>query len=310
MRKEDFRSLAPAKRFQPRPQPVGPPEVVDPGWILKAAGAVVALGVVCSYITLCLFFYAGQWQFVLHPSRTVGQTPASVGLAFQPVRFGSDVSGKPQLSGWWIPSDSPSDPVALMLHGQSGSMSDALVSAKALHDARLNVLLFDYRGYGQSGGRHPSEAMMRDDAAQALRFLTETREIPLRQVVVFGKDLGASLAVRLCAANPQIAGLILEDADGDTSSRVEADQRSRIVPVSLLFHERFPLADPLHTLRTPKLLISLTSREAPVAAQRAADPKITAELAPGADDTQVARVIRRFLDTYIAHGAPTLATHP
>ncbi|MGI4830469.1 MAG: alpha/beta hydrolase [Janthinobacterium lividum] len=281
-----------------RNQPL-PPETVDPRWLLRAGGAVLALGVLCAYISVCALFYFQQWQFVLHPSHTVAQTPDSQGLRFEAVRFGDDPSGQPQLTGWWIPSDLPSDPTVLMLHGQDGSMSDAVPAAKALHDARMNVLLFDYRGYGQSGGDHPTEQKMTADASSGLAYLTQTRGISPTTVLAYGSELGASLAVNLCMHHPELPAVILQSADGDTETRVLREERSRMVPLRLFFHERFLLADPLHTLKTPKLLISLTNGHAPVDAQRAADPKLTAELPPGADAQATTQVIRRFLDTYV-----------
>ncbi len=296
----------PARPARPRTPQADQPEVVEPLWMLKAVAAVFAVGLLCAYITLCLFFYSTQWEFVLHPSRTVAQTPASQQLAFENVRFGDDIAGKPQLTGWWIPADLPSDPTVLLLHGQNGSMSDALPFAKALHDARLNVLLFDYRGYGLSEGRHPTQRLMGEDARDALRFLTETKKVPLARTLAFGNGLGASLATELCRQHPGIAGLILLDADGDTASRVQADQRSRVVPISLLFHERFPLADPLHTLRTPKLLISFTKGAPPEFALRAGEPKLTTELAPDAGLGAITAAIRRFLDTYTGSSVPAL----
>ncbi len=292
--------MPPASRVPSRTQPPHEPEVVEPVWILKAAGAVVALGLFCAYLTLCIFFYLGQWQFVLHPSRTVSTDPSAEHLAFTAVRFADDVAGAPQLRGWWMPSDSPADPVVLILHSETGSMSDALPMTKALHDARLNVFVFDYRGYGQSAGRHPTEAMMQADAQSALDYVLGHHPSSGKPLV-YGKDLAASLAVTLCARNSGLSGLILDSADGDTLSRVEADQRSRIVPINLLFHERFPLADPLRSLGLPKLLISYTRGLPPVEAQRAANPKMTVELPPGAAPAQVTAVVRRFLDSYVAH---------
>jgi uncharacterized protein len=294
----------PTRRHPPAPPPTAP-EVVDPVWILKAVGAVFALGLLCSYISLCVFFSVEQWQFVLHPSRAVPHTPASQGLAFQAVRFGDDRSGQPQLSAWWMPGDVAASPTALLLHGETGSMSDALPLAKALHDARMNVLLFDYRGYGQSGGRHPTQALMQRDAQNALDYLTGTRQLPLGGVVAVGSGLGASLATHLCAENPKLPALVLVDADGDTATRVEADQRSRIVPVGLLFHERFPLADPLHTLATPKLLVSFAGGNPPEYAVRAASPKVTTELPGKTDATALVPVLRRFLDTYLGSSTPS-----
>ena len=286
----------------PRPAAVTkPPERVDPRWLLQAGAAVLALGLLCAYLSVCALFYSQQWQFVLHPSRVVAATPAAEGLSFQPVHFAVDAAGRPQLDGWWIPSDLPTDPTVLLLHGQDGSMSDALPAAKLLHDARLNVLLFDYRGYGSSAGRHPSERLMRADAADALSYLTQTRQIPISSIVVYGAELGASLAVGLGQQHPHIPALILQSSDGDTESRVQRDERARIIPVGLLFHERFPLADSLHSLKTPKLILSYTEGSAPEEAQRAADPKVTAEFPRNTSGAEVTQVIRRFLDTYVQH---------
>ncbi len=295
-----------AKPVRPRPSPPVAPEVVDPAWILKAAGAVVGLGVFCAYLTLCLFFYAGQWQFVLHPSRAETPTPAAGQLSFTPVRFGDDASGQPQLSGWWIPGNSPASPTILMLHGETGSMPDALPSAKVLHDAGLNVLLFDYRGFGQSSGRHPSESLMKADAESAFQHLVGSGRARPGELLVYGAGLGASLAVMLSSQHNEIKGLVLESADGDTLSRVEHDERSRLIPISLLFHERFPLADPLSTLQTPKLLISYTRGAAPVVAGRAASPKMTVELDSPNDTTAATAAVRRFLDTYVTGAIPSL----
>lgn len=275
------------------------PEVVDPGWILKAVGAVIVLGIFCAYLTLCLYFYLGQWHYVLHPSRQVATTPATLHLPFQDVRFGPNAGGEPQLTGWYLPSQSAADPTVLMLHGENGSMSDALPEAEALHNARLNVLLFDYRGYGRSQGRHPAETTMQQDATAAYLYLTETRHVPPSEMLVYGGGLGASLAVSLCTEHGKIGGLILNAADGDTASRVEVDQRSRFIPVSWLFHERFPLADPLSRLHTPKLILSYTAGAPPVVAQRAADPKTTVEMPHPVPPEELTRVVRRFVDTYL-----------
>lgn len=287
------------------------PQTVDPRWLAKAAAAVIAIGLLCAYLTLCGLFYVEQWQWVLHPSRTVDGTPASDGLPFMPVRFGNDLSGQPQLSGWWIPGAAAAGaPTILMLHGETGSMANALPAAHALHDAGLNVLLFDYRGYGQSSGKHPSEASMRGDAESALLYLTQDRHLASGAVLVYGAHLGASLAVALCTKHPQLGALVLQSADGDTATRVSRDVRTRLFPVALLFHERFPLADALHRLRTPKLLISYTEGPPPEEAQRAADPKMTAELPRNAPASEMTAVIRRFLSTYVATPPAVLEGSP
>jgi fermentation-respiration switch protein FrsA (DUF1100 family) len=251
----------PTPRLAPRYDPQrgnAPPEMiplVEVAWILKALAAVFFIAFLCAYATICVLFSRSQWQLVLHPSRSVATTPASVSLPFTEVHFAVDNTGIPQLSGWSIPSDTKTANTALVLHAADGSMADALPAAQVLHAQHLNVLLFDYRGYGQSLGQHPSEASMEADASSALSYLTTTRSLPQSSIVIYGTGLGASLAIHLCAQNPSLPALILETPDGDLTDRARHDPRSKIVPFSLLFNQTFPLADPLRTLPTPKLLL-------------------------------------------------------
>ena len=258
----------PSPRLQPRYDPLtrlapqrasAPPEMIeliDPRWILKALAITFAAAFLCAYATLCILFARSQWQLVLHPSRTVATTPAALHLPFTAVRFGVDNTGQPQLTGWWIPSDSTTPNTALILHSGDGNLADALPSAQILHSQHLNVLLFDYRGYGQSLGPNPTQASMQSDAATALTYLTTTRSIPADSIVVYGTGLGASLAVHLCAHNPQLPALILQAPDGDLTDRARHDPRSKIVPFTLLFDQPFPLATPLSTLPTPHLILN------------------------------------------------------
>jgi uncharacterized protein len=292
-----------------------PPEMidlVDAAWIVKALAAVFALALVCAYVTLCILYSRTQWQLVLHPSRTFTATPASLSLPFSEVHFGVDASGQPQLDGWFVPSDNSSDPTVLLLHSGDGSIADALPQAQTLHKVHLNVLLFDYRGYGRSGGQHPTEATMEADAESALTYLVTTRTISMASILAYGNGVGAPLAVKLCVDHPQIGALILEAPLGDFKTQVEHDPRSRLVPVALLFDQNFPLALPLHTLATPKLLLFYSAAVAahpPAIFQYAADPKMTVEL-PTSRTPSILESLTRFVTAYVARPPSTLIPTP
>jgi hypothetical protein len=236
--------------------------LVEVGWILKALAVVAVAAFLCAYATICILFSHTQWQLVLHPSRTVATTPASLNLPFTEVHFGVDTSGLPQLTGWYLPSDQPTTHTALILHAADGSIANALPAAQLLHAQHLNVLLFDYRGYGQSLGQHPTQSSMESDAATALTYLTTTRSLPTSSIVIYGTGLGASLAVHLCAQTPTLPALILQSPDGDLTDRARHDPRSKIVPFTLLFNQPFPLAEPLRTLPTPQLLLTTPTNPA------------------------------------------------
>jgi len=225
----------PAKLTEPEPL-----EIVDPRWLLKAGAVVCAFALLCVLALFWTAFYYTQWQYVLAPSRSVATNPSAASLSFSEVHFGADATGQPQLDGWWIPSDTPTSPTVLLLHDGKGSMGDALPQARNLHEANLNVLLFDYRGFGHSGGAHPTQALMQADAESALAYLRDTRHIDPSHILVYGNGLGASIAVSLCAAHHELPALILNAPLGDTEPEVLNDTRTKLIPVRLLFHEQFP----------------------------------------------------------------------
>ena len=66
-----------------------------------------------------------------------------------------------------------------------------------LHDRHnASVLVFDYRGYGKSGGK-PTETGCYDAGEAAYRWLTDTAKIPANRIVLLGESLGSGTAVEL-----------------------------------------------------------------------------------------------------------------
>jgi hypothetical protein len=115
--------------------------------------------------------------------------------------------------------------------------------------------------------------------------------------VTYGTGIGASLAARLAASHDTIPALILDTPRADLLDVARRDPRATLLPVRLLFHERFPLAEPLSTLRTPKLLLSRTT-EPDQSFRNAADPKLTVELTTPSALLYNQSLIR-FLDQYL-----------
>jgi uncharacterized protein len=297
----------PGKRAQPQPVP---PEVVSPIWLVKAIALTILAALFCGYLTFCLLFYQGQWQLVLHPIRTTASPASIAGVPYELIRFGPDESAIPQLTGWWIPSDPGgrySNLTILFLPGGNGSLADSIPTLGSLHNLGINVFAFDYRGYGQSAATRPNQQNMIHDADSAWRYLTTSRNIPAPQIVPYGTGVGASLATRLAASNTAIPALILDAPRADLLDVAMRDPRASLIPVRLIFHERFPLAEPLSTLRTPKLLLSRST--VPDQAFRiAADPKLTVELtSPSA--VLYNQSITRFLDQYVTP-VPALVPSP
>jgi len=298
----------------------GPVEVVDPVWLLKALALSLLAVALCVYAAVCLLFYQGEWQLILHPSRTIDRTPSSAGLASSNIRFGDFDTGQPHLTAWWIPAQNPSSTTpalqprysaftVLYLHGGSGSLSDAVPSLALLHRTGLNVFAIDYRGFGASDTSvHPDAERMAQDAAAALDYLVATRHIPARSIIPYGVGLGASLAVRLAHDQPNLPAVILDNPDPDPAATAAAMRPSNFIPVRLLFDNRFAIAQPLANLATPKLLIaggaaasSATIGLPAIQAlfRHAASPSFAVTLPPANSDAAFQNALQRFLDQYL-----------
>jgi uncharacterized protein len=273
------------------------PNTISGSWLLRAFFLVLGVAALCAYATLCLLFYQGQWQLLLHPSRTVATTPAARSIPFDEIRFDYTETGIAQLDGWWIPAENStrwSQSAILYLHGGEGSLSDCLDDLATLHSLGINIFAFDYRGYGRSTGIRPGEQKMTQDAEAAWRYLTSTRHIDSKRIVLYGAGIGASLAAELAAKQPS-AGVILDSPNEPARQVIAADARARILPFSLLLTEHFDPAATLKTLTTPKLFLDRNGKKSRTGqlSQEAAFPKGYFELE---QNTGYEATLRRFFD--------------
>lgn len=149
---------------------------------------------------------------VFFPDPHLVGTPADVRLDYDDVWF-TTVDGV-RLHGWWVPQ--PDCPAVLWFHGNGGNISHRLENIALLwHLVRVQIFIFDYREYGLSEGVI-SRAGTFLDADAAYHCLTANLKVEPGDLVLFGRSLGAALALDQAVKNPARA-LILESAF--TSSR-------------------------------------------------------------------------------------------
>ena len=167
-------------------------------WLI--IGIITAL-----YLGLTLILFLFQSFLVYFPTKGLITTPAAIGLDYEPVQF--ETADGLKLSGWFVPAENSAN-VLLFFHGNAGNISHRLASIEQFHRLGLNVLIIDYRGYGQSEGR-PSEAGTYLDAEAAWRYLVDTKGYRPEQIIIFGRSLGGAVAAWLAQQHPPRA-LILE----------------------------------------------------------------------------------------------------
>jgi pimeloyl-ACP methyl ester carboxylesterase len=245
---------------------------------------------------------------LLHPTHVITTTPTA---AFTPIRFDAAETGTPRLAAWWIPAESatPTTPTILFLHDGSGDLSDSARLLDLLHTANLNVFAFDYRGYGQSVGPHPTEARMDEDTAAALDYLTNTRHIPASTIVPYGMGLGAVLAAQLANEHSELPALIVDTPDPNAFHNATDAGRARLLPMRLLVQEHFDITGALKSFIRPKLLLAdspfgfETARvtEGQAFFRTIPDPKMTVTFAHPGSNVEYVQAINRFLDEYLPH---------
>ena len=187
-------------------------------------------------------------RYLFHPYRQMVTVPAAIGLAFDDAYFTADDGVK--LNGWWVPASSSRGTV-LFCHGNAGNISFLIDTINIFHQMRFNVFVFDYRGYGRSGGK-PSEEGTYKDAAAAWTYLVRTRNIAPRTIAVIGRSLGGPIAAWLCQTRTPGA-LVLESTF--TRAADVALFHYRMAPADLLFGDTYNAAGYLARVRCPVLVV-------------------------------------------------------
>jgi pimeloyl-ACP methyl ester carboxylesterase len=231
------------------------------------------------------------------------------------VHFAPNDAGQPQLTGQWLAAQGGerySKLTILFLPGGDGSLSNSVATITELQGLGLNVFAFDYRGYGFSADLHPGQQRMTEDAEAAWRYLTATRRVSSTTIIPYGVGVGASLAAGLAANHPDTPAIILDSPYADLLD-VARHESPNLLPVSLLFRERFPLREPLSGLHTPKLLLATAGTATPAAFATAADPKLTVFLHSRTGplfDQAISRFLGQYLNPSPVPSLAPSATNP
>lgn len=173
------------------------------GLELKSLLPALALVALAAYLGLGALLYLFQGRLVYAPTAIQLDTPASLGLPYCEVSL--TTSDGLQLSAWLVKTPAPRGAV-LFCHGNYGNISHLLDPIRVFASLGFSVLVFDYRGYGQSEGE-PSEEGTYLDAEAAWDFLVQEEGVNPGRLVLCGRSLGGPIAARL--ARQHLAGALL-----------------------------------------------------------------------------------------------------
>jgi len=85
----------------------------------------------------------------------------------------------------------PNTPTIIFFHGNAGNIGLRLPNAmQMIQYLDANVLMVEYRGYGESDNVSPDENGLKLDAEAALRFAAKHDKVDPKRIFLFGRSLG------------------------------------------------------------------------------------------------------------------------
>jgi alpha-beta hydrolase superfamily lysophospholipase len=153
------------------------------------------------------------------------------------------------LYGWYCRAKNPIAS-ALYFHGNTGNLTTTAHVMPHLLDAGINILLFDYRGFGRSTGS-PSFSGIIDDGVTAARLHERIRPKNVPSIL-YGYSLGGAIAAQIIRRHP-FDGFILQ------STFTNLPDLARVafprVPLHLFSGRLFDTLKVVRDLNVPLLLI-------------------------------------------------------
>jgi len=163
---------------------------------------------IAGFTLFLLLFSLFEFYLAIRPIRlTSTLTPKNLSLHYEAVSFLTQ--DKILIKGWFIPSKEPQAKTLILLHGYPADKGDILPAMAFLHP-EFNLLLFDFRYCGESGGHYSTVGKNEVlDLLAALKYL-HTRDI--HEVGVWGFSLGGAVALMTAPQAPAIKAIVAESA--------------------------------------------------------------------------------------------------
>ena len=235
--------------------------------VLESALRILA-GLAIAYAVLAILAWRYQEKLAFPGQRVRLLDPAAVGIP-DGQRVTLTASDGVRLHGWYLPpAPRPTTgraPALLWFYGNMETISGLGSIIRDLRPPGTVVLILDYRGYGESEGT-PTEAGLYRDADAAWEFLSAHADVDSARIAVYGRSLGAAVALHLADTRP-VRALVLESPF--SSAAEMAREHYRLLP-SFIIRLSLDNVARASRLRVPLLVLHGTEdRIAPLRMGRA-----------------------------------------
>jgi len=207
-------------------------------------------------IPVLIALLSGCAGLFFYPQKQLQRTPEQIGLDYEDVNF-SSIDGTP-LHGWFLPAQKDVKGTIIFFHGNAENISTHIGAVYWLPPEGYNVFLFDYRGYGRSGGRANINGV-HQDARAALQYAHDRADVDPARLVVFGQSLGGSIALYTTAtAGIPVAAVVVESS----FSSYRKILREKLAAFILTWPFQWPLSYTVTNRYSPQAVVA--SLQAPL----------------------------------------------
>ena len=216
----------------------------------RTIGVAIAIVFGCVAFVLALRWLESSMTF--HPVRVASNEQLVTPAAAENVWFNS--SDGTRLHGWFFSHKNQEEVATIVyFHGNGGNISNVGWVGQWFVKRGFNILLFDYRGYGASGGAAGSEAGLYADGDAAVAFVINEKGARPQDIVLYGQSLGTAVVADV-ASRREVGAVILES--GFSSASSVASEALPWLPrwLHFLSRNRFESARKLATVKAPILI--------------------------------------------------------
>lgn len=210
----------------------------------------------CLAVTGCASLDTWQRRAIFQPSPFDASPWRSAPAGVE--EFDIAVGPGEHVHAWYLTAADADAPTLLYLHGARRNLYGTAGRIERWRDMGFNVLAIDYRGFGRSSERLPSEQSAMEDTRAAYRELVRRQPDPGKRYV-YGYSLGGAMAIDLAAHEDGLAGVILESTFTRIGDLVERSKWGWVPGLRLLVTQEFNSLARMERVNEPVLLLHGTA---------------------------------------------------
>ncbi len=237
------------------------------GWLRRFIRIVIVYGCI-PYLSVTVIFAIFQRSLMYQPTVAENLTVTNLALGDD---FGRDVQIQTEdghiLHGWLIRHlqtglETGDAPLVIYFPGNAANRHERIADLREIAATGFDVLIFDYRGFGDSTGT-ASEWALTSDAQLVWQYACGQLRYDQARIVLFGESLGGAVAISLWSQDspdpPRPAALILNSTFTAMSDVVSGQYPW--FPFRYLLLDRWQSVERIPRIESPVIIFHGTADE-------------------------------------------------